>query len=334
VGRYAILTLPSANRVYGLDGARLALAELRAVAPSLHAPVTDSGTESIGGNTYIVFETPEVDEHDRFVLSNLSGTYALFALGSNGRSLAPLEVERLEFFGSDLVTIQRYAGKTNEQFTHLLVNVAVAISSAAQERNREGLLVRLLDPLCGRGTTLNRGLVYGFDVTGIDLDLAGFEAYRSFLITYCKDKGIGCKVEEAKVRKGPMAGSRRCTVRIGKSLLADMVKDDTVNAGAHFGARSFDLLVGDLPYGVRHGSTTGDALSRSPEELVRAALPGWRQLLRSGAGLALSWNVKTLARPVFEEMLTGAGFSVVQDAAAFDHRVDRTITRGVVLATT
>jgi tRNA G10 N-methylase Trm11 len=28
---------------------------------------------------------------------------------------------------------------------------------------------RLLDPLCGRGTTLNQALLYGFDAAGIEI---------------------------------------------------------------------------------------------------------------------------------------------------------------------
>ncbi len=327
--RVAILTLPSTNRVYGRDAARLAVAELALVSPSLHADLGEPRIEVIGGVEYIVCDVPQIDDHDRFVLSNLSGTYALFSLGDE--VLKPLRVERLERFQSDLITIQRYAGKTNEQFTHLLVNVAVAASMAAQERAAEGLPVRLFDPLAGRGTTLNRGLMYGFDVTGVDLDGADFEAYRNFLTTYLKDNRISHKLDEAKIRKGARAGSRRFTLRIDKSQQVDMVKDDTAYASEYFGARSFDVLVADLPYGVQHGSTTGGELHRSPVELLYSALPGWRRLLRGGAGVALSWNTRTVPRDELESQLQHAGFSVV-DASALDHKVDRTVTRGVIVA--
>jgi hypothetical protein len=328
--RVAILTLPSVNRVYGRDAARLALAELQLVSPSLQADIGEPRIEVIGGVEYIVCDLVELNEHDRFILSNLSGTYALFALSD--QSLVPLQVERLEHFQSDLITIQRYAGKTNEQFTHLLVNVAVAASTAAQERAAQGLPVRLFDPLAGRGTTLNRGLMYGFDVTGVDLDAADFEAYRNFLTTYLKDNRISHKLEEAKVRKGARAGSRRFTLRIGKAQHVEMVKDDTAYATEYFGARSFDVLVADLPYGVQHGSTTGGELARSPVELLYSALPGWRQLLRGGAGVALSWNTRTVPRDELERQLQHAGFSVI-DASGLDHKVDRSVTRGVIIAT-
>ena len=55
---------------------------------------------------------------------------------------------------------------------------------------------------------------------------------------------------------------------LGNSLVAGnwrlVVTDDTTRAASHFGARSFDLLVSDLPYGVHHGSTADSGLHRSP----------------------------------------------------------------------
>src|SRR4051794_4450847 len=166
--RYAILVAPSANRVYGQDGGRLAAAELAVIAPALHCGATAAHITTIGGVEYLTFEAEPLDDHDRFVLSNLSATYALFSVADN--TLTPVMVDRLRWFGDDLITIQRYSGKTNEQFTHLMVNLATSVSVAARERRAQGLTVRLIDPLAGRGTTLNRGLMYGFDVAGVEFD--------------------------------------------------------------------------------------------------------------------------------------------------------------------
>ena len=35
----------------------------------------------------------------------------------------------------------------------------------------------VFDPLCGRGTTLNQALMYGYDAAGLDVDGKDFEAY-------------------------------------------------------------------------------------------------------------------------------------------------------------
>jgi hypothetical protein len=331
---YALLILPSANRVYGRHAMQLALAELEVVCPALNAAIGDTKAVTLGGVEYLSFDAEEIDHHDRVILSNLSAAYALFEVARGGAELRPLLVEPIAAFGSDLVTIQRYVGKTNEQFTHLLVNVARAVSPAASQRSEAGLTVRLLDPVAGRGATLNRGLMYGFDVAGIELDSADFDAYRTFLTTYLKDNRRPFKLEDATTRKGPLAGSKRFTVRIGKSQRVDFVRDDTVRGGEHFPARSFDLLVADLPYGVQHGSAAVGALARSPDELIFTSLAQWRKLLRSGSGIALAWNTKTLKRDELEVSLTGAGFAVVHTTHSFEHKVDRSITRDVVVART
>jgi hypothetical protein len=331
--QFAVLTAPSSNRVYRKSATQLASAELGVIAPALHSELRVVGVATFGGVEYLRFEAPDLDEHDRVVISNLSTAFAVFEIAADGASLAPVDVTRLEAFGSDLITIQRYAGKTNEQFTHLLVNVAVAVSRAARERSGVGLPVRLIDPVAGRGTTLNRGLTYGFDVAGVDTDSSDFDAYRTFLTTYLKDTRHAFKMEEATVRKGPQAGSRRFTIRIGKTQRVDFIRDDTVNTADHFAARSFDVLVADLPYGVHHGATAGGALARSPHDLVAASSASWRNVLRSGAGVALAWNTKTLERSALEELLESAGFTVLRPQPSFEHKVDRAITRDVVMAT-
>src|SRR5579872_1552662 len=143
----AILLTPSTNRVYGAEAPRLALAELALVSPRLEGAIGAASTRMVAGVEYLWLEgAAGLTAADWFVLSNLSSTFALFEVDGDG-AFRPRAVTSLAFYDSDLLSIQRYAGKTNEQFTHLLVNVALAASSAAAERARAGLPVRLLDPL-------------------------------------------------------------------------------------------------------------------------------------------------------------------------------------------
>jgi len=65
------------------------------------------------------------------VLGNLSSVYALFEVA--GELLRPVEVTRLDRFDDDLITIQKYQGKTNEHFTKLLLNVTLLASEHARE---------------------------------------------------------------------------------------------------------------------------------------------------------------------------------------------------------
>jgi tRNA G10 N-methylase Trm11 len=112
-----------------------------------------------------------------------------------------------------------------------------------------------------------------------------------------------------------------------------MVADDTTHAIDHLGRRSVDLIVGDLPYGVQHGSRTSGHLARKPEDLVETALPVWRDVLRPGGAMALAWNTRTFATEKMISIVSEAGLEpVIDEYTSFRHRVDRAITRDVVVA--
>ncbi len=330
--RYALLVREVANRVYSARAPRLLAAELAAIAPALDGAVSAIEVVAFGGVPYVSFETPaSLGDDDRFVLSNLSTTRALFEVGDDG-SLRPVDVSPLARFDDDLVTIQKYPGKTNEQFTHLLVNLTVAVSRAAHERAAAGKPVRLLDPVAGRGSTLNRALVYGFDATGIELAEADVDQYRTFLTTYLKEHRIKHRLEREQVRNGPLKGTSRFAIRIRGEQQARMIRGDTALAADLLAGQQFDVVVGDLPYGVQHRAT-GEKVARSPDELLDAALPAWRSVMRGGAAIGLSWNLRTLSRAAVLDRLTAAGFELVEQSGAFEHAVDRSITRDLVVAT-
>src|ERR1700689_3877688 len=178
--RYALLILPSANRVYAAAATTLTMAELEAFGGSvLGGRIAGAGAGTIGGVPYVTFTADRIDARDAALLANLSSVYALFQVedgGSDGGPLLrPVELRPLGRFDDDLITIQKYQGKTNEQFTKLLLNVTLMASAFAGDLLTRKLAV--LDPLCGRGTTLNQALMYGWDASGIDLDDKDFEAY-------------------------------------------------------------------------------------------------------------------------------------------------------------
>src|SRR4051812_21084937 len=115
MSRYALLLAPSANRVYADQAVRLSQAELAAFAPVVSGELADIGAEVIGGVPYLVF-TAELRPRDVAYLSNLSAGYALFErAGGDEDLLRPVTLRPLARYDSDLVTIPKYAGKTNEQ---------------------------------------------------------------------------------------------------------------------------------------------------------------------------------------------------------------------------
>lgn len=340
--RFAILPHESANRVYGSQVTALLTAELGMIAPHLDAAVDDIRPTTLGGVGYLTFRTDRWTDSDRFVIGQLSGTRALFRLESDDQDLddillRPEEIERLAVFDDDLVTTQRYPGKTNEQFTHLLLNVGVAASAAAHERAADGKAVRVLDPVAGRGTTLNRALLNGYDATGIEMAEADVDQYRTFLTTYLRQHRIKHRITTERIRKGPAAGTSRFVATIRGRVERDeqrceMIRADTADAALVLSERSADVVVADLPYGVQHRAATAAARRRSPGELLDTSLAGWRRALRGGGAMALAWNLKTLPRDEVERTLVAHGFEIVPGTGSFEHVVDRSITRDVIVA--
>jgi len=330
--RYALLVLPAANRVYTRASWELARSELAVFNRTvLGGRLGDIERCEIGGVPYVGFSASTLQPRDAAFLANLSSAHALFQV--HGRLLEPVELRPLDRFDDDVVSIQRYAGKTNERFTRLLLNVTILASAFGGELLDRRF--RVLDPLCGRGTTLNQALMYGFDAAGMDLDGRDFDAYAQFIRTWLQHKRIKHRADVTTVRRDRRAVGRRLDVTLtADGIEITVVNADTCRALEFFRKRWFDVLVADLPYGVQHGSRAGADLARGPLELLARALPVWAELLRPGGALGLAWNAHMASRAALCEALAGAGLEV-EDAEpylGFRHRVDQAIERDVVVA--
>lgn len=339
MSEYCILVSPSANRVYTRDSVRLMQSELEVFSHAvLSTEVQAIAERTIGGVPYIAFTADELSPEDIGYLSNLSSLHALFEI--QGALLRPLTIRPLDKFGSDLVTIQKYSGKTNEHFTKLLLNVT-AVSVSEPGKFLDGTL-KVVDPLCGRGTTLNQAMTYGFDVAGIDVDTKDFTAYSTFIRTWLKNNRIKHKVEHATIRRDNKQLGRRMDIRVGLTkeqykaggaLRISVVNGDTLRGTDFFKPGTFDVIVADTPYGVQHGSQD-KKLSRSPVQLLADAVPCWAELIRPGGTIGLSWNTYVAKRDELTEILTGNGLEVLESPGfnGFKHRVDQAINRDLVVA--
>jgi SAM-dependent methyltransferase len=336
-----MLLLPSANRVYASASPELASAELEVFSESvLGGALSDAGLAHRGGVPYLEFTAERLGAQATAFLANMSSSYALFE--ADGDLLRPVELHRLDRYDDDLITIQRYQGKTNEQFTKLLLNVTLMASAFAPEMAERTLTV--LDPLCGRGTTLNQALMYGYDAAGIDSDQRDFEAYSTFIQTWLKRKRIKHHVGyDAPVRRDGKVIGRRLQLTLaasreehkaGARQRLDVVCADTTRAAEFFRPNSCDLLVADAPYGVQHGSRTAAGLARRPLDLLTAAVPVWARLLRPGGAVGIAWNTQVAARVDAAEILAASGMEPVEHGPylKFRHRVDQAIVRDIVVA--
>jgi SAM-dependent methyltransferase len=341
MSRYALLVSPSANRVYARAAAPLTVAELGVLGETVLAGrLAEVRPEDVAGVGYVTFDG-DLDDTALAHLANLSTAFALFEWTPDG-TLRPVPLGRLDCLDDDLLTILKYQGKTNELFTKLLLNVTVLASRSAGRMLTQRL--RVLDPLCGRGTTLNQVLMYGWHASGIDRDAKDFDAYAAFLPRWLKDKRLKHTATSAKLRRDGRTLGRRLDVALatskeawaaGDTITASVALADTRVAAEIFRSGSVDAVVTDAPYGVQHGSHGADGLSRRPLDLLAEALPGWVRVLRPGGAVGVAINTRTCPRDAALSLLAGAGLAPRDDAAyrGFEHPVDRAIVRDVVVGT-
>ena len=347
-----VLRAPSANRVYAQAAGALARAEAHWVLGAHLGRSAALRERTVGGMDALEVSlgadgASSEDDPEQLgrLLGSLSSTLGVLdvveepAADPEGPLLRPRALPGILHHPADLETILRYPGKTNEQFTALLISLAAALST-----RRSGLFdgtLTLLDPLCGRGTTLNRALRLGLSPIGAEIDRKDVEAYRAFLGTWLKDHRYKHTLDSTRLTvRGEQLGTRlevelapdKQSFRAGGGQRLTVLGCDTTRIGALLPAASVDALVADLPYGVQHGSRAGGTWQRSPLEVLREAAPGWRRLLRDGAGVALAVNRRTLDHEQASAVLAESGLRVLSADGAFRHRVDQSIDRDVLLA--
>lgn len=349
--RYLMLRTPSANRVYAGESGPLTAAELEITAPF----ATGIAEEELAGVSYLSFEAPELNDAQLATVARQSAAFALFEdrspsgtgeerpnsdEGSRKRAdhlLRPVALPRPFTLDDDLVSIPKYPGKTNEQFTQLLVGVTLAAITREPTGPRQ-----ILDPLAGRGTTLSTALLLGHDAFGVEGDAKAFEQMASFYKTYLRRKRIKHAADVRPVRRDGKSVGRRFDAEIttdeGRRTVSAFT-GDTRDSAALFGKKRFDAVVADAPYGVAHGSTTdvrgvSGKRDRSPAGLLKEAIPVWAGQLMHGGALGLSWNTFGLSREDLAGLLDKAGLVVQQGGAweRFAHRVDSSIKRDLIVA--
>lgn len=281
MSRYLLLPAPAANRVYADATATMLRAELTVLGrAALDGRIGTVEPETVAGVQYLALDADRLDERDLAFLGLASAFYALFE--RDGELLRPVAVPSPEKYPSDLLTILKYQGKTNEQFTRLVLNITAA-STTRPDGVLDGTL-RVLDPVCGRGTTLSQAVMYGLDAVGIDVDTKDFELYSSFFTTWLKDHRFKHAAATTAVRREKSViakkyeaafAAQKADYLAGRKQTLTCFAGDTLVTSQLLKPGSVDVVVGDLPYGVQHGSRGPRGLVRDPIDLLEAALPGW-----------------------------------------------------------
>ncbi|MBQ3575467.1 MAG: hypothetical protein IJA26_07335 [Clostridia bacterium] len=333
--KYTMLLWPHSNVRYQNETMKLAKSELELML-ECYAPEAAVCAGDDEKMPALTIEMPEkMPEELIKAIGDHSLLYVLFE-NREGGMLLPVQGRNPAYVGSDLPGILKYKGKTNELFLQLLINAALYAGKFAKYGSQRPM--NLLDPMCGRGTTLFVGANRGWHTTGSDVDKTDLSEAEKFLRRYFEYHRMKhthkrssrtvqgekpAQVSEFTFADTPehFKAGETCTLRLTN---ADAAKTKEV-----FGAGKFEMIVCDLPYGVQHAS-----VGSSPEKLLEKALPGWKEALKRGGSIAVSFNAQSLKREKVLELMEKAGLEAKRGGAYenFSHWVEQAVTRDIAVA--
>ena len=344
--KYLILQHPGHNRVYYKNSDKLALAELKIALSRTSYNCIGLEVSILKGIRYISFSSvKELSTADFDIISRLSFVFAIYKLNNSETPtlLEPIEKVEYEYVAQKISSIQKYAGKTNELFTKMMINVGLLSSDFNYDTK-----VELLDPVAGKGTTLFEGLVYGFNATGVEFEQKSVHFTQVFFKKYLEEEKYKHEVSNKQVDgKSKADGIFAQTFEFAKTKAEfktkeerkklEMVNGNSQNIGSYFKSQQFHLIVGDLPYGIAHGNTTGaknTSITRNPSELIETCLEGWVKVLKTGGALVLAWNAFVISRKKLQIFFENSGLKVLVDEPynEFEHMVDKSIKRDIIVA--
>lgn len=340
MNKYVILANPGHNRIYFDSALKIAVSEIKAIAGAYDMKINNIEEADLGLPASISFATDrELTEEDFRVLGFSSIYYTLFEQVDGGL-LRPINVPDFHTFPESMVQILKYNGKTNEQFTRLMVNLAISSCNTNSKR------ITLFDPMCGKGTTLYEGLIRGYDVKGIEINGQWTKEIETYLVRFLKEgrykhKVIKSKLSDSKGKKIAdvftlTSAANKADYTNGNTQMLQLFNSDTTLANLLIKKKSCDIIVSDLPYGVQHGSKNnkGSNMSRSPLELIKTAIPAWNHALKTKGSMVLSYNEFTMKYRDISGVLQENGFKVLDESPYDDylHRVNQSINRNLIVA--
>jgi len=332
---YAFQIKPHANARYALSMNKLARIECQCLlyALGIHADVTQ---ETLAGTQFIVLETEELNEQGWKILSGHSGVS--FAALKEGDWLKPMQLYQAAYLDADLAQILKYKGKTNADFTLMMLHCAKAASTFALD----DAPLTVLDPVCGRGTTLYSALQEGNNATGIEINGKDIHEANTYFKRYLQYHRHKHKREtySATLPQGNHAEEIRYQLandvrayKDGDFRTLRLFRGDAAYADRMAGSESCHLLIADLPYGVQHG-TKGEKGKSALERLMWEIFPACCQTLKKGGAAAIAFNTFTLKRESVSTALQNAGFRVLTQPPFdnFSHWVEQAVNRDMVIA--
>ncbi|MBR6767431.1 MAG: hypothetical protein IKM02_05720 [Clostridia bacterium] len=335
---YVMMLWPHANARYQNESAHLAEAELRIILDRVSPEAEISVDERIGMPMLRIAVSEALSETAIDAVCGHSLMYGLFLCAEDG-SLMPVAGREKPWIGQDLPAILKYKGKTNEMFLQMLINTALYSGYFWQEKDE---VLDMLDPMCGRATSLFIAANRRWNATGTDIDQADLKEAEKFLKRYFEYHHFKHSAgrESLTLRNAKPAAVNKFTFsdtpeHFKQKNVATMrlVNCDACRVREAFGKNAFHMIVCDLPYGVQHAPQGGKGEKGGLEGLLSKALPGWRECLKVGGAAAVSFNAQNIKLETVRAVMEEAGFEVMRGGAydGFAHWVEQAVTRDIAV---
>ena len=330
--RYAVLVAPHQNQRYNAGVQTLTLSELTLM---LSPYGITPEFINLNGLDLISFEAEE-SRRTQMLLSRLSSLYVLFKLQND--ALYPVQLEYSRVVEDDISGVLKYKGKTNEVFTSLLINAAVFSSDYAGRFDEK---LNILDPICGRGTTLFEALKKDYNAYGVEIDKADIDELNKYFKKYLEFHKLKHSVTKNSMTVNGKSGGARTSYKLAldskqlkeSPLELINIHGSTTNCPSYFKKDFFHAIAADLPYGVQHAGQDGRK-PIAPASLLEKCAPAWAHVLKPGGAIAISFNVNTLPLHTARNLLYKNGLKPLEGGVydTFEHWVEQAVTRDIAVA--
>ncbi len=304
----ALQISPEAKSAYYADYLNVARAELNRLFG------IEAELMRVGPLEFFILDTEEIERLTR--LSFVQGVYRL-----EGELLRPLDISPAFRLHEDFVFGGKFRGKTNERLTQMLINLGLA---AIGRDSGEG--VKLLDPMCGRATTLLWAMRYGMQAWGIEQDVKALEDIQRHIKKWTKLHRQKHKLAEGHIQGGKKKGRGALLDFSAEEASMRVVIGDARKADTLYKKEKFDLIISDLPYGVQHTTTEG---TRDPMAVLGGCVEAWRGRLKKGGAAVLAFNRNNPKREELIRLFEQGGFTAEPFEAP--HRMSESIIRDVLI---
>ena len=182
----------------------------------------------------------------------------------------------------------------------------------------------VLDPMGGYGQTLFECVLRGID--GATLEISPTASKRSAENLRKLLLRLGKHFEESH-----NGGRHLFVTGDAPQNRYQIINGDTREAHRYLPNQQFDSLITDFPYGIRAGSRNEKLTPIPLDDLLAAALPSWKHLLKPNGTAVVAYNLNTLPRETVLNLIQQHGFRQRFADAELRSRISDKIHRDIIV---